>query len=60
MEGCMRFVFAAAFGLLAYILFPAWILGIPFNQYSLGDMLRLVGAAIFGILAFQALLKKSA
>jgi hypothetical protein len=48
-------IFAAIFGAIAYVLYPQDIYIFPISNLSLGDMLGLIGTAIFGILAIVLL-----
>jgi len=55
----MRFIFAAIFAVMAYLLWPSGIFNIPFSQSSLGNIFRLVGAILFGIIAINALFERN-
>ena len=44
------------FALLAYIIYPAGILAIPFTKLTAGPVFRLTGAVISGILAILILI----
>lgn len=50
---CVHIVIAidAVFAVLAYVIFPEGIFNTPFAQLTVGILLRLVGAVVFGILA---------
>ena len=47
--------FMAILGTIAYVLYPQNILDIPVSNLTLENMFRLIGTAIFGILAIVLL-----
>ena len=47
--------FMAILGTIAYALYPQDILDMPISNLTLENMFRLIGAAIFGILAIVLL-----
>jgi uncharacterized membrane protein YvlD (DUF360 family) len=55
--GKMRFILTAVFGVIAYALYPVGVFSIPFSQLTLGNILCVIGAAFFGLLAAKSLIQ---
>jgi hypothetical protein len=55
----MRFIITAICAVMAYLLWPSGVFNIPFSQLPLGNIFRLVGAILFGIIAINALFERN-
>jgi hypothetical protein len=55
MRFILRFIIAAVLAAIAYQLYPTNVFHIPFSQLSLGNIVKLIGAVIFGIAAIKTL-----
>jgi hypothetical protein len=53
MRFILRFIIAAVLGAIAYDLYPKTFFDIPFSQLSLGNIVKLIGAVLFGIAAIK-------
>ena len=51
----LRLVVTAAFGAMAYWLFPSGIFSTSIAQATIGQILCLVGSAFFGVITVSAL-----